>query len=94
MQIINVIVSHPEQGINEMESFGILYDEYKYDVVQTAEECFIETAVKYQFGEDAKPSEEQDDFRDDCNEALSDGWIDAGGHTITVVLSSIDDVQP
>lgn len=92
MQIINIIVSHPEQGINEIESFGILYEESKNDVVEEAENHFCDLALKYQFGDDLI-GEEQDDFRDDCSEALDDGTIEAGGHTVSIVWSSIDNVQ-
>jgi hypothetical protein len=93
MQVINVIVSHPEQGINEVESFGVLDDEQRSATVSQAEDCFINLAVKYQFGDPVEPSEEEDDFRDDCVEMLDDGYIEAGGHTISLVWSSIDNVQ-
>lgn len=93
MQIINVIVSHPEHGINEVESFGILDDEQRSTTVSQAEQSFVNLALKYQFGSDNLIGEEQDEFSDHCNEVLDDGYIEAGGHTISLVWSSIDNVQ-
>ena len=97
MEIINVIVSHSECPVNSIESFGVLDDESKDEAVTQAQECFIETALKYQFGEEVNTTrddlKERNHFREDCSEALEDGWIEAGGHTISIVHSYIENVQ-
>ena len=92
MQIINIIVSHPEHGINEIDSFGILYDEGKDEIIQDAEDHFCNQALKYQFGDDLI-GEEQDSFSDHAVTCIDDGTVEAGGHTISIVWSSIDNVQ-
>ena len=97
MEIINIIVTHPECAVNEIESFGILDDESRDETVAQAEECFVEMAVKYKFGEEVNSTRddliERNHFREDCNEQLDDGYIDAGGHTISIVHSYIENIQ-
>jgi len=97
MEIINVIVSHPECPVNSIESFGVLDDESRDETVEEAQNCFIETAVRYQFGEEVNTTRddltERNHFREDCSEALDDGYIDAGGHTISIVHSYIENIQ-
>ena len=93
MQIVNIIVTHPDVGINSVESFGVLPGDGREESVEAAEECFINTALKYEFGENFVDTAETDDFRDDCNDALEDGYIDAGGHLVSIVWSSVDNLQ-
>ena len=93
MEIANIIVHDNDTGIISIDSFGVLDAESRNQVVEQAEELYHIKALNLKFGEDREPSEEQDDFCDDINESLNDGYIEINGITVSFVWSYVENVQ-
>ena len=94
MDIVNIIVHDSDTGIISLDSLGILDSESRNDVIKSAEELFIKKCVELKFGVGYTDTKETDDFSEGINEtALDDGYFDVNGVTVSLVHSSIENVQ-
>lgn len=78
MRIINVIVSTNQNPVVSIDSFGIFEEQLSDEVVEQAEELFIQKAVS-ELGVDEV----------DAEDSLENGYIDDGFVTISIVWSDI-----
>ena len=92
MEVISIIVSDTECPVLSIDTFGVMDVESKDEVVEDAENHFCDQALKFKFGDDLI-GQDQDDFRDECLEALQDGYIHIYPHTVSIVWSTIDNIQ-
>lgn len=96
MKIINVIVSHSECSIISINSFAIVEEQLSDDVVQEAEQLYVEKCVELKYGD--KINETKDDlrernfFREDVSESLEDGYYEIGEHTVSLVWSYCENI--
>jgi len=97
MEIANVIVTHPDNGIVSVDSFGVVDSQLRNDVVQEAEDAFIEKCVELKFGEGTNETRddlrERDFFRDEVSECLDDGYFEVGQSLVSLVWSYVENVQ-
>jgi len=93
MEVISIIVSDDETPVLSIETFGVMDEEHKSQAVEEAEEAYHIAALDLKFGRDRKPSEDQDDFCDEINDSLEDGYIHIYPHTVSIVWSSINNIQ-
>lgn len=103
MRIINVIVHDIDTGIISVDSLGIADEQMSNEVVEQAEQLYIEKCKTIKYGN--KKTREQiiangmfdysdiDDFADEVTESLDDGYFEVYGVTVSFVWSSIDNVQ-
>ena len=103
MQVINIIVSDCETGIISIDSFGVLDDIDKHKTVEQAEELYVEKCTTIKYGN--KETREKiiangvfdysdiDDFTDEVNETIEDGYVEVNGITVSFVWSHIENVQ-
>jgi hypothetical protein len=93
MRIVNVIVSHPETPVVSIDSFGVFEEQLSQEVVEEAEDLFIEKCVKLKFGETTNETREdlneRNFFREEVAESLDDGYMDIGETTVSIVWSDI-----
>ena len=97
MRVINVIVHDNESGIISLDSFGIIDEQDCQTVVDEAEELYVEKCVEIKFGDGTNDTRddlrERDFYREDLNETLDDGYVEVNGITVSIVWSSIDNIQ-
>jgi len=97
MEIINIIVSHPETAICSIVSYGVAVPELKSEVVEEAEQHFVEKCVELKYGEDMGESREdlneRNFYREDVSEEMEDGYVEVGEYTVSIVWSSLDNIQ-
>lgn len=103
MRIINIIVTHPDTGIVSVDSFGIVDEQMSDEVTYEAEDFFIEQCKTIKYGNKetrekiiangAFSYDDIDDFADEVTESLEDGYFEVCGHTVSIVWSTIDNVQ-
>ena len=79
MRVINVIVTHKDCTIVSIDSFGVFEEQLSGEVVEPAENLFIQKAVENGINED------------DADIGLEDGFVQSpnGETTISIVWSSI-----
>jgi len=103
MQVISIIVSSKEGSIVSIDSFGVLEDEYRNKSVDLAEDFYIEKCVELKYGTEEMRKEcvesgcftleDFDDYRDEISDGLEDGFEVVAMHTVSIVWSSIDNIQ-
>ena len=91
MEIINIIENDHNDGIITMDSFVVVDNQLRDEVVEEAEQHFIDKCVRIKFGVEELREEgdlrEIDDYRDEVNELLEDGYVNIGNRTISFVWS-------
>lgn len=97
MEIINVIVSHPETAICSIVSYGVPNPQLSSEIAEEAEQHFVEKCVELKYGEDSGETREdlneRNYYREDVSEALEDGYVEVGEYTVSIVWSSLDNIQ-
>ena len=103
MEIENVIVTHPDNGIVSVDSFAVVDSQLRNEVVEQAEQLFIEKCVELKFGNQeqierivssgAFNKEDIDNFREDVSECLDDGYFEVCESLVSLVWSYVENVQ-
>lgn len=96
MKVINVIVSNDENVIVSVDSFGIVDEQLSDEVVDEAEELFTNKCIEIKFGDKKMQKGFEnliDDYRYDLETPLEEGYEFVGLMTVSLVWSSIDNVQ-
>ena len=94
MQVISIIVTDNETPIVSVDSFGVLGNgENDSASIELAEEFYMNKCKELKFGENFTDTTETDDFGDEVNDSMDDGYIVVGEHTVSLVWSSIDNIQ-
>lgn len=96
MQVINIIVTEPACPIVSVDSFGIVDEQLSSEVVDQASELFKEKCIILKYGGSEMQEgfeKEIDDYREDLDESLDDGYEDVAEHTVSIVWSDIYNVQ-
>lgn len=93
MRVINVIVSHTETPVISIDSFGVFEEQLSDEVVEQAENHFIEKCVELKFGENTNSTREdlseRNHYREEITDCLDDGYSEIGEHTVSIVWSDI-----
>lgn len=87
MELINIIVHDQDTGIVSINTFAIVEQQLRSEVVEEAEEFFKEKCIELKFGSADLIGEEVDDFVDELNEHLNDGYWEFNGSTVSFVWS-------
>ena len=98
MEIANVIVTHPDNGIVSIDSFAVVDSQLRDDVVEEAEEAFIQKCVELTFGTndsgtDRNDIRERNFYREEVSECLDDGYVEVGESLVSLVWSYVENVQ-
>ena len=93
MQVISIIVSSNESPVLSVDSFGVLDDENKDASIEVAEDFYVSKCKELMFGEGFNNTEETDNFGDVVNDSMDDGYIKIADYTVSLVWSSIDNIQ-
>ncbi len=94
MRIINVIVTSANDGtILSADSFGIFEEQLSDDVVEVAEDFFIDKCVELKFGEETNTTRddlnERGFYRDEVSEQLEDGYMLVGDVVVSIVWTDV-----
>jgi len=99
MEVANIIVHDNDTGIISIDSFGVMDIESKDEVVEEAEQFFLDKCVEIKFGEGTNETREdlneRNFYRDDLFDSgcLDDGYIEINGITVSFVWSYIENIQ-
>ena len=94
MQVINIIVSDNKTPIVSVDSFGVLGNgENDSASIEAAEDFYVEKCKELMFGEGFLHTTITDNYGDEVNESIDNGYIVIGEHTVSLVWSSIDNIQ-
>lgn len=94
MRIANVIVHDHEDGIVSVDSFGVFEEQLSDEVVEIAEQHFIEKCVELKFGNNTNTTrddlKERNFYRDEVSDLLEDGFVNVNNKTVSLVWSYIE----
>lgn len=97
MEVINIIVTHPETPIVSIDSFGIADSQLRNEVVEQAEQAFVEKCVELFYngdsGTDRNDLKERNAYREDVSESIEDGYHEVGENTVSFVWSYVENIQ-
>ena len=103
MEVINIIVNDKLTSIVSVDSFGVLDDENRQASIDLAEDFFIEKCVELKYGTKELRDkyvksgrftlENFDDYRDDVMTSIDDGYKEIAMHTVSIIWSSINNIQ-